>query len=67
MYTKRIVTDLTNMAAGAGNGTANTVAPPPFFMYCAYQAVHGPLEAPADAVAKFSYITDKKRPVGNPP
>jgi arylsulfatase A-like enzyme len=26
------------------------------FAYVAYQAVHGPLEAPADAIAKFSHI-----------
>lgn len=34
---------------------------PPYFLYVAYNAPHGPLQAPEDEIAKFSSIGDKKR------
>jgi arylsulfatase A-like enzyme len=33
----------------------------PFFLFIAYNAPHGPLEAPADEIAKFGHIQDEKR------
>ncbi len=33
----------------------------PFFLYLAYNAPHGPLQAPADEIAKFSGIKNEKR------
>jgi arylsulfatase A-like enzyme len=33
----------------------------PFFLYLAYNAPHGPLEAPAEEIAKFSHIKNERR------
>jgi arylsulfatase A-like enzyme len=33
----------------------------PYFLYVAYNAPHGPLQAPADKIAEFSSINDTKR------
>ncbi|TWU55599.1 sulfatase-like hydrolase/transferase [Rubripirellula reticaptiva] len=33
----------------------------PFFLYLAFNAPHSPLQAPADAIAKYSHIKDEKR------
>jgi arylsulfatase A-like enzyme len=33
----------------------------PYFLYVAYNAPHGPLQAPADVVASFSSIPDERR------
>ena len=33
----------------------------PFFLYLAYNAPHGPLQAPAEEIAKFSHIKNEKR------
>ena len=42
--------------------SAATAAPQkPFFLFLAYNAPHGPLEAPADEIAKFGHIQDEKR------
>ncbi|MBK1875803.1 sulfatase family protein [Pelagicoccus mobilis] len=35
----------------------------PFFLYLAYNAPHSPMEAPAEDVARYSHIPDKKRRV----
>lgn len=35
----------------------------PFFMYVAYNAPHMPLQAPAEDIARYAHITDKKRRV----
>ncbi|CAN8023315.1 unnamed protein product [Ixodes persulcatus] len=35
----------------------------PFFLYLAYQSVHGPLEAPEENVMKFSYIGEENRTI----
>ncbi|CAK0902700.1 unnamed protein product [Prorocentrum cordatum] len=37
--------------------------PSPFFLYLSYSAVHTPLQAPDEAVARFSHLGDKKRRV----
>ncbi len=34
-----------------------------FFLYVAYNAPHQPLQAPADDIARYAHITDKKRRV----
>ncbi len=33
----------------------------PFFLYLAYNAPHGPLQAPAEDIARYKHIPDKKR------
>ena len=33
----------------------------PFFLYLAYNAPHGPLQAPAEEITKFSHIKNEKR------
>lgn len=33
----------------------------PFFLFLAYNAPHGPLEAPAEEIAKFAHIENEKR------
>lgn len=46
------------------SGTTGLVpSPAPFFLYLSYSAVHTPLQAPAEAVARFSHLSDKKRRV----
>ena len=57
MYTSRIVNDIHTHVGTHGTGQNAT----PMFAYIAYQAVHAPLEAPAEAIAKFSQIQDKNR------
>ena len=56
MYTERIVADIHAHAAAVTGDAAS-----PMFAYLAYQAVHAPLEAPEEAIAKFGHISDAKR------
>jgi arylsulfatase A-like enzyme len=53
LYTAAVVRDIHAHAAAAHAD--------PMFAYIAYQAVHGPLEAPAEAIALFPEISDRKR------
>jgi arylsulfatase A-like enzyme len=59
MYTTRVVEDIHTHVKTHGTGKNAT----PMFVYLAYQAVHGPLEAPAEAIAKFPDILNKKRQI----
>lgn len=34
---------------------------PPFFLYLSYAAVHGPLQAPEEVVARFQHVENEKR------
>jgi arylsulfatase A-like enzyme len=52
---------LTDQAVGFIERSSRAPDDQPFFFYLAYNAPHGPLQAPAEDLAKFASIEDKRR------
>ncbi len=58
--TEYLTDEFTREAVGFLRRRADSPAQP-FFLFLAYNAPHGPLEAPAEDIAKFAHIGNEKR------